>query len=157
MSPMTFGKTQSTLYILSLPFLRRCRYGGDDEFYIQVRETGNHQQEKIHTEQEEEIKQENICCLAKLHMTINLEFHIDVDLGKLIDLQSTSQEANATSSLGNVALSRVDGMQQRTKALDSSAVAATSEAGYKHCSYNECNAFASSVNNTSMLIHNLMG
>lgn len=37
---------------------RHCRYGGDDEYYVHVRETGNHQQENTRSDQTEEITQD---------------------------------------------------------------------------------------------------
>ena len=37
---------------------RHCRYGGDDEYYVHVRETGNHQQENTRTDQTEEVTQD---------------------------------------------------------------------------------------------------
>ena len=37
-------------YVLSILLCRRCAYGGEDEYYIKVRETGNLQQEKIKCE-----------------------------------------------------------------------------------------------------------
>ena len=39
----------------ALCFHRRCKYGGEDEYYVQIRETGNLQQEKVDTEHHEEV------------------------------------------------------------------------------------------------------
>ena len=38
--------------------MRHCKYGGDDEYYIEVRETGNIGQEKVNTESHEETTQD---------------------------------------------------------------------------------------------------
>lgn len=42
----------------ALCFHRRCKYGGEDEYYVQTRETGNKQQERVDTEHHEEVTQE---------------------------------------------------------------------------------------------------
>ena len=39
---------------------RRCAYGGDDEYYVRVRETGNRQHEKISSEVTRENAQEPV-------------------------------------------------------------------------------------------------
>ena len=39
-------------------FWRHCQYGGEDEYYVQVRETGNMTQENIHSEQTTERTQD---------------------------------------------------------------------------------------------------
>lgn len=48
---------------------RRCKYGGDDEYFLEVRETANRQQERINTEQHiEEGKDRTPFELAKCPM-----------------------------------------------------------------------------------------
>lgn len=48
---------------------RRCKYGGDDEYFLEVRETSNRQQERINTEQQiEEGKDRTPFELAKCRM-----------------------------------------------------------------------------------------
>lgn len=49
----------TTQYLDRLPW-RKCQYGGDDEYYVQVRETAMHQQEKVNSEQKEEIEKDTL-------------------------------------------------------------------------------------------------
>lgn len=41
-----------------MALVRHCKYGGEDEYYVEVRETGNRQQEKIRSEQQVERMQD---------------------------------------------------------------------------------------------------
>ena len=52
-------KTSLDSLILPMP-TRRCKYGGDDEYYVTVLETGSHKQEHDHTEQSVERTQARV-------------------------------------------------------------------------------------------------
>ena len=39
---------------------RKCKYGGDDEYHVHVRETGNHKQNVVNTESREETSQDSL-------------------------------------------------------------------------------------------------
>lgn len=113
---------------------RRCQYGGDDEYYIQVRESGNVQQEKIKTEQEEEITKETLH-----HPTPPFNVHnFQILLAMWLALQlndPTSHRAcqdDGPANLGPVDLGKIDAMAARDRAAGSAAVAATSEASHVH-------------------------
>lgn len=52
-------KTSLDSLMLPMP-TRRCKYGGDDEYYVTVLETGSHKQEHDHTEQSVERTQARV-------------------------------------------------------------------------------------------------
>ena len=95
-------------------------YGGDDEYYVNVRETGKKSNACESTEQTEEITQDLLFFLAVVSQVAHVVeprayFH-------------RSWQDRGGPTLAGVDTSRVDAVDKRTNALRSSAVAATSEA-----------------------------
>lgn len=67
-----------------LDFCRSCQYGGEDEYHVNTRETGNNGQEAAKSEQEVEVTQDPInskaIVCAKSHPSYIEEAHIEVTI-----------------------------------------------------------------------------
>ena len=98
-------------------------YGGDDEYYVNVRETGKKSQAHENTEQTQETTQDLLFFLAFVSQVAHV-----VEPRPIQILSSSSWQENGGPTLGGVNTSQVDGVNQRADASRSSTVAATSEA-----------------------------
>ena len=130
---------------------RHCKYGGEDEYYIQVREKGNQTQEKIRSEVQEENTKDQPLCISLKIKTYSIMFSYWMKLSLPADSQSTSFhlaklpsncldsipatverytafQEDGEPELGAVDTGKIDRDCKRVKALDSSQVASTCEA-----------------------------
>ena len=117
------------IYSLQSPYSRRCKYGGEDEYYIEVRETGNRQQEKLNQEQTVETTQETFIPFPLCLPSHTLNQSEATSASQLHVAGPIACQEDGGASLPDVTLDRVEANMQRDQASASSAVAATSEAG----------------------------
>lgn len=125
---MSWLQTFSTK-TLALP-VRRCKYGGEDEYYLEVRETGLHQQEKIKSEVRKETGQETMSMavveIQPTDITVDNKHQIPA-IGGPIHRKSIPEDDSA-EDLPDVDMSRIKAAGVRKQAVSSDAVHATSEA-----------------------------
>ena len=100
---------------------RHCQYGGDDEYYVNVRETGKKSQQNENTEQTEEVTQDILFFLAFVSQVARV-------VEPRLYSHHSWQEHGGRPTLTGVNTSHADAVNERSKASRSSAVAATSEA-----------------------------
>lgn len=106
--------------------VRACKYGGEDEYYIDVRETGHQQQEKIKSE----VSRENVQDPHKL-LILKPSYHCwqrstqPCQVDRILFIPQPQDDGEA---LPDVNMGRVDAAVARANAIASPAIASTSEA-----------------------------